>query len=131
LKIPLLTLLSQTTHTGSDVGDDGARTFASVVVANSSIGSLDLGSNKITAEGAKALATVLKTNKSITQLDLSGNRIGDEGAESFVSTILVNKALSQIVLTDNNVSETKRNEIQEKDKKKVIELAKLFRRYSA
>ena len=64
---------------GNQIQDGGAKTFAAMLMGESSLRALGLCAECIGAEGAKALAAALQTNTTLSLLDLTGNRIGEHG----------------------------------------------------
>ena len=82
--------------------DNGQLTNA---IAKSTIKKLDLSKNNIGAEGVKRLASLLLVNKSLQTLDLSGNNISDLGLESLATSFKINTTLRTILLNDNTISD--------------------------
>ena len=64
---------------GNQIQDGGAKTFAAMLLGETSLKALGLCVESIGPEGAKALAAALQTNTTLTLLDLTGNRIGELG----------------------------------------------------
>jgi hypothetical protein len=64
---------------GNQIQDGGAKTFAAMLLAESSLKALGLCAESIGPEGAKALAAALQTNTTLALLDLTSNRIGELG----------------------------------------------------
>ena len=82
--------------------DNGQLTNA---IAKSTIKKLALSNNNIGAEGVKRLASLLLVNKSLQTLDLSGNNISDLGLESLATSFKINTTLRTILLNDNTISD--------------------------
>ncbi|KAG0293601.1 hypothetical protein BGZ96_002555 [Linnemannia gamsii] len=66
----------------------------SIIVANSTLTTLDLSFNSIEDDGAKALAKALKTNSTLTTLELSDNMIGGNGAQALAEALKTNSTLT-------------------------------------
>ena len=86
-----LSALTSLDLSGNQIGDEGAR----ALVALSSLTSLSLFNNQIGAEGARSLASL----SSLTSLHLFNNQIGDEGARSLASL----SALTSLDLSGNQI----------------------------
>lgn len=80
---------------------EGAGFVAAMLLQNSTLSRLDLSYNGIGDEGCEELATALQLNTHLTNLDLSRNRIGVEGAESLAAAIGVNSVLKVLKLQHN------------------------------
>ncbi|KAF9300443.1 hypothetical protein BGZ91_009807, partial [Linnemannia elongata] len=75
------------------------------IMANSTLTTLCLGSNKIGSNGAKALAEALKTNSTLTNLNLQSNSIGDNGAQALSEALKTNSALTTLNLRGNSIED--------------------------
>lgn len=64
-----------------------AKSFSVSLVKNSTLRSLNLSSNSIDVDGAKALAEGLKQNKGLTTLKMSWNQLLDDGARYLASAL--------------------------------------------
>lgn len=64
-----------------------AKSFSVSLIKNSTLRSLNLSSNSIDVDGAKALAEGLKQNKGLTTLKMSWNQLLDDGARYLASAL--------------------------------------------
>ena len=88
----------------NNIGDEGARCIADMLVVNKSLQDIDLSSNKINAKGAKYLADALKENDTLKELAIDNNNIGDGGAVRITEAIQHNQSVKTLALGFNNMS---------------------------
>ncbi|KAL0242495.1 hypothetical protein GEMRC1_005058 [Eukaryota sp. GEM-RC1] len=103
-------LKTNTTVTSVDLGsnsieDEDARALAEVLKINTSVTGIDLRNNSIGDEGARALAEALKVNVSVTSVNLWDNSIGYEGARALAEALKVNASVTSVVLRDNFIGD--------------------------
>ncbi|XP_015748198.1 PREDICTED: uncharacterized protein LOC107328000 [Acropora digitifera] len=87
----------------NSIGDDGAYSLAKALRVSTSLTSLNLCSNCIDEEGADSLAQALGENNSLSSLDISCNSIGEMGADSLAQALGVNTSLSSLNLSLNSI----------------------------
>jgi hypothetical protein len=85
------------------LGDDGAAFVAAVLVGNTVLTDLNLGSNSIGDAGAASLADALKANNVLISLNLAWNNIGGTGAARLVDALMVNNVLTYLELDSNKI----------------------------
>merc|ERR1712096_569572 len=76
---------------GEGIGWQGAVALAEALKTNTTVQTIDLGSNRIGPEGAVALAEALKTNTTVQKIDLGSNSIGPEGAVALAEALKTNR----------------------------------------
>ncbi|GFN83836.1 leucine-rich repeat-containing protein [Plakobranchus ocellatus] len=79
------------------------KALAAPLESNTSIETMDLQGNWLSAEGILHLCRVLRENVYVTQLNLSDNKIGNEGAVAVCNLLLSNKNLEQVNLSGNEI----------------------------
>ncbi|KAL0243286.1 hypothetical protein GEMRC1_005847 [Eukaryota sp. GEM-RC1] len=89
----------------NSIGAEGAGALAESLKVNASVTSVNLWNNSIGAEGARALADALKVNASVTNIDLSYNSIGAEGAEALTVALKVNVSVTSVNLGGNFIGD--------------------------
>ena len=72
---------------------------------NTSLSSLNLGSNAIGHGGANLLAQALRVNTSLSSLDLGSNSIGDEEANLLAQALRVNTSLYSLDLGSYSIND--------------------------
>jgi len=72
---------------GNDFGDDIAVAIFDALKINTTVGALNISSNKITDVGFRALATALQSNRTLRKVSLSHNRCSGEGAAAIASSL--------------------------------------------
>ena len=82
---------------------EGATSLAEALRQCTSLASLCLSRNHITAKGATSLAGVLGQCPSLDELDLGGNRIGDAGARSLGEVLGQFTSLTRLMLGGNQI----------------------------
>jgi Ran GTPase-activating protein (RanGAP) involved in mRNA processing and transport len=87
----------------ADLKDTSLTSLCGASTTNTTLTSLSLRSNYISAEGAAILAIALKENATLTSLDLTENRIGDKGAVMLADALLHNSTLEGLDLRENGV----------------------------
>ena len=112
------------TFTCHDIGDDGACSFGTSLIKNSTVERLNFNSNhahpvltkvlhhsthqspnkKISDAGATALAQALRHNSRLVKLDLSNNSVSDVGATAVAQALHHNSTLGELDLSNNSVN---------------------------
>ena len=88
----------------NNIGDEGDKCIADVLVVNKSLQDIVLSSNNINLEGAKYLADALKENDTLKELAIDKNNIGDGGAVRIAEAIQHNQSVKTLALGFNNMS---------------------------
>ncbi|KAL0243318.1 hypothetical protein GEMRC1_005879 [Eukaryota sp. GEM-RC1] len=86
----------------NSIGDVGARALAEALIVNSCVTSVGLQSNSIGDEGARALAEALIVNSCVTSVGLQSNSIGDEGVRALADALKVNASVTSVDLSLNS-----------------------------
>ena len=97
--------LEQLNLEGAEIGDEGIKHLAAVLMGNGALEVLILRGNNIGDEGVISLATTLLFNTSLRVLLLGQNNIGDAGADKLADLIIYNHVIDQIMLDSNKVSD--------------------------
>ncbi|KAF9110697.1 hypothetical protein BGX30_007888, partial [Mortierella sp. GBA39] len=87
------------------IGDNGAVALSEALKTNSTMTTLNLRHNRIEDNGAVALSEALKTNSTLTTLDLYYNSIGDNGAVALSQALKTNLTLTTLNLGSNGIGE--------------------------
>jgi hypothetical protein len=85
------------------MGRDGAIRLAAELRLNTTVTSLNLGSNRISEEGASDIAEALSVNTALTALSLRGNAIRCDGAVHFADALEKNSTLKSLNLGGNGI----------------------------
>ena len=86
---------------------EGFRALASCLSAsNSTLTSIDLRNNRLTADAGTALSSALRTNRSLNTLDLRWNSLGELGCRSLSQALEQNSTLTTLHMSGNNASES-------------------------
>ena len=88
-----------------EIGDEGAKAIALVLMVNTSLSTLYLYGNKIGDEGAKDIALALMVNTSLSDLYLNGNQIGNEGTKDIAQALMVNTSVSTLYLRYSKIGD--------------------------
>jgi hypothetical protein len=88
----------------ANIDDEDVCALADAVRANTTVTSIDLRFNSISAEGASALADALLVNTSVTRIQLGFNMIGDAGASALAVALKVNTSLTEIDISFNEIA---------------------------
>eukprot|EP01012_Entosiphon_sulcatum_P064410 TRINITY_DN93226_c0_g1_i1.p1 TRINITY_DN93226_c0_g1~~TRINITY_DN93226_c0_g1_i1.p1 ORF type:complete len:1811 (-),score=349.29 TRINITY_DN93226_c0_g1_i1:23-5455(-) len=98
---PFLDLSGETADLPLD--DDAVLIIAQALLGDTHVTALDLSRNKFRAAGANALAELLTMNTTLQSLDLSGNEIS-AASTAFVDAMMLNSTLRQLALTETDLS---------------------------
>mmetsp|Transcript_27612 Transcript_27612/g.58357 ORF Transcript_27612/g.58357 Transcript_27612/m.58357 type:complete len:871 (-) Transcript_27612:119-2731(-) len=89
----------QTIDLGSNrIGDLGAKDLASALKRNTTLRELELWKNQIGNDGVRELAKALSVNLTLKKINLSWNSFGDEGAKALAAALTVNSTLEEMGL---------------------------------
>eukprot|EP01147_Barroeca_monosierra_P003856 gene3856-6353_t len=90
---------------GVDLGVTDARVFAEALESNSSIESLTLCKNNMTAVEAATIANAIAYNSTLKYLSIIRNNIGKDGATAFGIALGCNATLVGLSLISNNIGD--------------------------
>jgi Ran GTPase-activating protein (RanGAP) involved in mRNA processing and transport len=90
---------------GTNLGDEAAAEFAVSLKSNQSLHSLDLAATKIGDTGVIALAEGLKLNKTLLSLHLSYNEFGNDAALALANALKLNKTLQSLDLRNTEIGD--------------------------
>ena len=82
---------------GNDITAVGARSICKSLAANVHLESLGLGGNSIGPEGSEYVSEMLKVNTTLKKLVLSSNQIDDFGLKVLTDGVVANKTLTVLV----------------------------------
>ena len=111
-------LKTNTTLTSIDLNEnpisaEGTQALAEALKTNTTLTSINLECINIADEGAQALAEALKTNTTLTSIYLDSNQIDDEGTQALAEALKTNTTLTSISLYDNSISGSENDEDSE------------------
>jgi len=92
------------------IGDKGAN-MISLCLASTSITTLDIGFNTITAAGMRPLMKAIAENRHIRSLSLSGNNVDAASAKAIAYALAYNASLVSLFLDQCNISNEGRRHI--------------------
>jgi len=84
--------------------DEDVRILCAQLMKNTSVLSLNIGSNRLKSPGANAVAELLKENTPLQELIMSTNEIGDGGANELAGGFFGNSTLLTLGLKSNGIS---------------------------
>ncbi len=88
------------------IGKQGAERFATSLVQNTTLRTLDLcGNIEVGDDAVELISRGLKENKSLLELNLSCCGLGDEGCAHLAEALLVNGTLKQLWLQKNEIGD--------------------------
>jgi hypothetical protein len=96
---------------GNHISAAGAKDLSDALKHNTTLTSLYLGNNEIRAAGAKGLSDALKHNTTLTSLNLHCNQIGDAGAKDLSEALKHNTTLTFLDLKGNQIGDSQLHKI--------------------
>ncbi|RIB02901.1 kinase-like domain-containing protein [Gigaspora rosea] len=104
----IMVLHKNTTLTSLDLGSNelgsfGGKLLSEALYKNTTLTSLILKENNLGSKGGKLLSEVLCKNTTLTSLDLDSNELGSEGGKALASALCINTTLTSLNLDNNNL----------------------------
>ena len=102
---PHISSLQSLDVSANSITAEGAETLSTIIQQSTCLETLDVTRNRLGVNGALALGEALHTNNSLHVLDVSWNAIGDNGARALSEALHTNNSLQVLYVLDNAIGD--------------------------